>query len=83
MILSPIKIWLHYDKIYQKFYIFTISISLFTSSSDSVYENNATASRVHFMAGLWNDTAAITSITFTTAGGSFSQYTTATLYGIL
>jgi hypothetical protein len=54
-----------------------------SSSSDSVYENNATASRVHFMAGLWNDTAAITSITFTTAGGSFSQYTTATLYGIL
>jgi hypothetical protein len=54
-----------------------------SASFDSVQENNATASRAIFSVGLWSDTAAITSVTFTPAGGSFVQYTTATLYGIL
>ena len=53
-------------------------------SLDSVYENNATAARAGFQAGLWSNTNAITSISISpfTGGGKFVQYTTAYLYGI-
>jgi hypothetical protein len=52
-------------------------------SMDGVAENNATESRVQLSAGLWSDTAAITSITLVPFIGTlFSQYSTATLYGI-
>jgi hypothetical protein len=51
-------------------------------SSDSVAENNATTGYNILIAGLWNNTAAITSIAFTVAGSNFAQYSTATLYGI-
>ncbi len=53
-------------------------------SIDSVDESN-TASGVYayLTAGLWSDSAAITSLTLTPFGGnSFVQYSTATLYGI-
>ena len=53
-----------------------------SASFDAVQENNATASRVIFSTGLWSDVAAITSVTFTPAGGSFVQYSTFYLYGI-
>lgn len=52
-------------------------------SSDGVGENNATLALAHLDAGLWSNTAAINQITlkpYTT--NTFSQYTTATLYGI-
>jgi hypothetical protein len=52
-------------------------------SIDSVEENNATAARTAFTAGLWSSTAAITSITLTPSVSPFAQYSTATLYGIL
>ncbi len=52
-------------------------------SMDGVAENNATESRLQFSAGLWSDTAAITSISLVPfIGTSFSQHSTATLYGI-
>ena len=52
-------------------------------SVDSVNENNSsTAWLIGFWAGLWSNSAAITSITFTPASGNFAQYSTATLYGI-
>ena len=52
-------------------------------SMDGVAENNATESRVQLSAGLWADTAAITSIDLVPFIGTlFSQYSTATLYGI-
>lgn len=53
-------------------------------SSDSVEENNATAAVQTMVAGVWNSTAAINSITFTTenAGYSFVQYSTFSLYGL-
>jgi len=51
-------------------------------SGDSVQENNATASYTLLEAGLWSDTAAITSVNLIPAGGTFAQYSTATLYGI-
>jgi hypothetical protein len=52
-------------------------------SSDSVIENNATAATAAMWAGLWSNTAAITSIKLTIAGSAnFVQYSTATLYGI-
>jgi hypothetical protein len=54
-----------------------------SASFDSVQENNATASRAILSAGLWSDVSAITSVTFTPGGGSFVQYSSATLYGIL
>ena len=50
-------------------------------SSDVVQENNATASAVYLDAGLWSNTAAISSITFT-SGSNFAQYSTFYLYGI-
>ena len=51
-------------------------------SYDAVLENNATAARTILGAGLWSNTAAITSIAITSDSGNFVQYTTASLYGI-
>jgi hypothetical protein len=51
-------------------------------SSDSTQENNATLSYIFLMAGVWSNTAAITSITLSTFTGNFAQHSTATLYGI-
>lgn len=50
--------------------------------SNSVQENNGTTSYQLFLAGLWSQTAAITSITLTIAAGNFAQYSSASLYGI-
>jgi hypothetical protein len=52
-------------------------------SIDAVVENNATSALDILWAGLWSNTAAITSIKLTPAdSASFVQYSTATLYGI-
>jgi hypothetical protein len=57
-------------------------------SADVVMENNSAVNGGAFMvldAGLWSQTAPITSITINTssgAGSNFVQYSTATLYGI-
>jgi len=52
-------------------------------SSDSVGENNATSATASFNAGLWSNTAAITSIKLQSRSASnFVQHSTATLYGI-
>jgi hypothetical protein len=69
-----------------------IYISNYTSSShksissDIVTENNTGTANHGYLtisAGLWADTAAITKITITNhLGTGFSQYSTATLYGI-
>lgn len=58
-------------------------------SIDSVGENNGAAAEQIMGAGLWNNTSAITSLTLTSlddngaASGTFAQYSSATLYGIL
>ena len=51
-------------------------------SVDAVAENNATFAQMDLTAGLWSQTAAITSITLTPNAGNFKQYTTAYLYGV-
>ena len=52
-------------------------------SADTVGENNATLAYATLTAGLWSQTAAITSITLKTGSASnLVQYSTATLYGI-
>ena len=51
-------------------------------SVDSVNENNATSAQKTLIAGLWADTSAITSISFSLPAGNFVQYSTAYLYGI-
>ena len=51
-------------------------------SVDSVNENNATAAYQMLVAGLWNDTSAVTSIKFNLNNGNFMQYSTASLYMI-
>jgi hypothetical protein len=51
-------------------------------SVDAVAENNATFAQVNFTAGLWSQTAAITSIALSPDTGTFKQYSTAYLYGI-
>ena len=52
-------------------------------SVDSVSENNATSAFQRITAGLWNSTAAITQITFTSPDGNWSNGSTASLYGVL
>ena len=52
-------------------------------SQDVTNENNATATYMMIRAGLWNQTAAITSLTLTaTDSANFVQYSSASLYGI-
>ena len=52
-------------------------------SAESVTENNGTNALAGLTAGLWSNTAAITSISFGNQDGSnFVQYSSATLYGI-
>mgnify|MGYP003336059924 FL=1 len=53
-------------------------------SVDSVTENNATLSYANLYAGLWSNTAAITSISLApeSGTGNWAQYSSATLYGI-
>ena len=45
-------------------------------------ENNATASINILAAGLWNNTAAITSISISCRVGNFAQFSSAYLYGV-
>ena len=52
-------------------------------SADGVEEDNATGALMALTAGLWSNTAAITTIDLSSAtGNNFVQYTTAYLYGI-
>jgi hypothetical protein len=51
-------------------------------SIDMVSEQNATSTYMGLVAGLWSNTAAITSITLTGASGNIAEYSSATLYGI-
>jgi hypothetical protein len=51
-------------------------------SIDGVNENNATAARQEIAAGLYSSTSVISSLNLTPGGGSFVQYSSATLYGI-
>jgi hypothetical protein len=51
-------------------------------SVNSISENNATTAYQNIVAGLWNSTAAITSITISSSGNNFRVGSSATLYGI-
>ena len=51
-------------------------------STDGVQENNATLAYSDLVAGLWSNTAAITSITLTPTANNFAEHSTAYLYGI-
>ena len=51
-------------------------------SIDVVTENNATTAYANLVAGLWSNSAAISSITLTPDNGSFVQYSTFSLYGL-
>lgn len=51
-------------------------------SVDNVTENNGTNADQNIIAGLWSNTAAITSISLSPASGSFRAGSSATLYGI-
>lgn len=53
-----------------------------SASADGVNENNATLSYQFMVAGLWSNTAAITSIEVVPDGVNFAQYSTFYLYGI-
>ena len=54
-----------------------------SSSVDSVAETNGTAAYMELIANLNTTTSAITSITLYPLSGTYVQYSTATLYGIL
>lgn len=51
-------------------------------SVDNAMENNGTEGYDLINAGLWSNTAAITSLSLTVSGGSFVEGSTASLYGI-
>jgi len=51
-------------------------------SVDYVSENNATATFMNIQAGLWSNTAAITTLTIAHSSQTFVQYSTASLYTI-
>lgn len=51
-------------------------------SADGVSENNATTSYLGIIAGLWSNTAAITSASLSAMDGNLVQYSSASLYGI-
>lgn len=51
-------------------------------SIDSVSENNGTTSWQAIFAGLWNDSTAINRVSFSDINGNFTQYSSATLYGV-
>ena len=54
-----------------------------SASCDAVNENNATGATQFINAGIWNNTAAITTITLvSTTSSTISQYSTASLYKI-
>lgn len=50
--------------------------------TDSAMEANSTTAYLDLLANVWENTAAIDRITLTPSAYTFSQYTTATLYGI-
>jgi len=52
-------------------------------STDSVRETNASANASAISAGLWNDTAAITSVQLDSSDGNFVVGSTISLYGVL
>lgn len=51
-------------------------------SVDTVTENNASAAYMGLLAGLWSNTAAITSIMLYPDTGNYAQYSTFYLYGV-
>lgn len=51
-------------------------------SVESVTEANASTQGMILTAGLWNNTAPISSMSWTSSSGNFSQYSTLTLYGV-
>ena len=53
-----------------------------SGSFDSVYETNATAAYTELIATLWNDTPAITNISFALKDGSYAAGSTFSLYGV-
>ena len=51
-------------------------------SSEAIQEDNQTLAYMKIVAGLWSNSAAITSVKLSGATGSFVQYSSAYLYGI-
>lgn len=65
-------------------YISNYSGSSYKSmSGDQTVDTTSSLTYTILQAGLWSNTAAINRITLTPTGGSFVQYSTASLYGIL
>ena len=59
-----------------------VSANYKSFSIDGVTETNATLAYMTLIAGLWSNTAAITSIGISPGAGNFAQYSTFTLYGV-
>ena len=51
-------------------------------SVDAVSEANATTAYTDLTGGIWSNTTAISALSFSMSTGNFTQYSTATLYGI-
>jgi hypothetical protein len=63
------------------FYVANYAVAQNKSVSvDGLNENNATLANQEIQAGLWSQTAAITSVTLVPNSGNFVQHSTASLY---
>jgi hypothetical protein len=87
---SQIEIWINFNASTAnvfgnlEIYIPNYASSDYKSiSADTVTEGTSSDVHVGLVAGLWSNTAAINALGFTPSSGSFLQYTTASLYGIL
>ena len=66
-----------------EFYIPNYTSANYKSVSiDGVTETNASTAYAELVAGLWSNTAAITSVTIAGSVGTIQEYSTFTLYGI-
>ena len=87
---SQIEVWIDFNaSTANVFGNLEIYIPNYTSSNyksisaDMVTEGTSSDEHAAILTGLWSDTAAINALGFTPSSGSFLQYTTASLYGIL
>lgn len=86
---GQIEVWINFNgssgNSFSNSYVYITDYAVAASKNvlvDTAAEGNAQDQILGMVGGLWNNNAAITSITATPSSGSFMQYSSATLYGI-
>jgi len=86
---GQVEVWINFNastgNSFSNSYVYITDYAVAASKNiyvDTAAEGNAQDQILGMVGGLWNNNAAITSITATPSSGSFMQYSSATLYGI-